>query len=136
VNRFMTAALIGAVLLSGCREQQGTDQETGSITPADIQQTRAGWPDGLAAAIDSGNARFSDDDFAAALRHYEEATRIAPDVTAGWFGIFMTQTALGDTTAANAAMQRVREIAPGATLVHPDTVPAALPPGHPTTTGQ
>jgi hypothetical protein len=133
MNRIMTAALIGVVMMTACRQDQGDDQLTGSVTPADMQQARAGWPEGLAAAVDSGNAAYSAQDYNAALAQFQEATRIAPEVTAGWFGVYMSQHALGDTAAANAAMLRVQQLAPGATLLHPDTQPGTLPAGHPTT---
>lgn len=144
MKRMMTAALIVAVMMTGCREDQGDDQMTGSVTPRDLQQARAGWPEGLAVAVDSGNALFSAKDYDGALAQFQEATRIAPEVTAGWFGIYMTEHARGNIAAADSAMARVQQLSPGASLVHPDTnagMPAghpdtSMPPAHPPTTGQ
>lgn len=147
MRRIWVAALIGAAtMMTACREDQGDDQMTGSVTPADVQQARAGWPDGLAVAVDSGNALFRAKDYDGALVQFQEATRIAPEVTAGWFGIYMTEQARGNIPAADSAMARVQQLSPGATLLHPDTTgmppghpdttPAVLPPAHPPTTGQ
>jgi Flp pilus assembly protein TadD len=134
VKRMMTAALIGAVMLTGCRQDQADDQMTGSVTPADMQQARSGWAPELSAAVDSGNAAFSAENYDAALEQFREATRIAPNVVAGWFGIYMTEHARGNIAAADSAMARVQQLSPGASLVHPDTGPAAMPPGHPAPT--
>lgn len=99
------------------------DQTTGEVTPETMQNVRASLPPGVADALDRGNAAYAADSFAAALEHYTEATRLGPEVAAAWFGVGMAQEALGDSAAAGQAMQRARDLAGGASLMHPDTTP-------------
>ncbi len=66
------------------------------------------------AQLDSGNVAFHVGDHQGALRHYEEATRLAPDQAAGWFGVYMAHNAMGNRVAADSAMQRVQALAPEA----------------------
>lgn len=67
--------------------------------------------------LDSGTAAFRADDFDAALRHYTRVTEVAPDVGAGWFGVYMAADALGDAELATDALERARSVVPGATLL-------------------
>ncbi|MDX1674063.1 MAG: tetratricopeptide repeat protein [Longimicrobiales bacterium] len=101
------------------------DQETGSIRGDEVRQTRAELPPELVAALDSGNAAYRRGDYQAALTAYEEAVAADDDVAAGWFGIYMAHLALGNTEAADSAMERAQSLAPGASLIHPgrDTTP-------------
>jgi Flp pilus assembly protein TadD len=112
------AALIGA--LAGCRSDAGPpdDQPTGSIDSAAWQKARA-LPAGVAAALDSGNVAFRAGDFEAARAQYIRATELGPHVSAAWFGLSMSERRLGNAASADAAMQRVRQLAPGASLLHP-----------------
>jgi hypothetical protein len=117
--------LVIAVLV-GCRRDAGDDQRTDTITPEAMAQARANWPAGVAVHVDSGNAAYSAQDYESASRHYRRATELGPEVTAAWFGIYMTEHARGNIAAADSAMQRTRELAPGATLLHApraDTTP-------------
>jgi len=52
------------------------------------------------------------------LRQYTLVTEIAPDIGAGWFGVYMAADALGDSERAEAALDRARSLIPGATLLH------------------
>ena len=112
------AALIGA--LAGCRSDAGVpdDQPTGSIDSTAWQKARA-LPAGVAAALDSGNVAFRAGEFEAARAQYLRATELGPDVSAAWFGLSMSERRIGNAAAADAAMQRVRQLAPGASLLHP-----------------
>jgi Flp pilus assembly protein TadD len=112
------AALIGA--LAGCRSDAGPpdDQTTGSIDSAAWQNARA-LPAGVAAALDSGNVAFRAGDFEAARAQYLRATELGPDVSAAWFGLSMSERRIGNAAAADSAMERVRQLAPGASLLHP-----------------
>lgn len=112
----VSAMLSCLLLLAGCRPQ---DQKTESVTPATFQEVRKDWPPELKAQIDSGNAAYSAKDYQGALDHYRSALQAQGDLTAAWFGIYMAQQALGNAAAADSAMAKVRELAPGATLVHP-----------------
>lgn len=100
------------------------DQETGSIRGDDVRQARENLPPEIVAALDSGNAAYSRGDYQAALDDYREAVDHDDDVAAAWFGLYMAHQALGNTEAADSALVRARDLAPGASLIHPgrDTV--------------
>jgi tetratricopeptide (TPR) repeat protein len=128
MRKMLVLALAGAAVLSACREDPG-DQRTETVTPRTMEQARAGWPEGLAAAVDSGNAAYSAGEYEAASAHYRRATQLGPDVTAGWFGIYMTEHARGNIAAADSAMQRARQLSPDASLIH--GAPGDTTPQHP-----
>lgn len=111
-------ALALALAALGCRPD---DQETGSVTPEAVREARSELPAQVLAHLDSGNARYEDHDYQAALEHYRAVVDGAPDAAAGWFGIYMAQLALGNTAAADSAMERARDLAPGASLIRPTT---------------
>jgi Flp pilus assembly protein TadD len=112
------AALIGA--LAGCRSDAGPpdDQATGSIDSTAWQKARA-LPAGVAAALDSGNIAFRAGDFEAARVQYLRATELGPEVSAAWFGLSMSERRIGNAASADSAMERVRLLAPAASLLHP-----------------
>jgi tetratricopeptide (TPR) repeat protein len=118
MRQLMTLVVVGTVLLIGCRQDDPGDQRTETMTPQSIEQARANWPAGLAEVIDSANAAFRVRDYEQANQLYRRATQIAPDVTAGWFGVHMAEQALGNTAASDSAMARAMELAPGASLIH------------------
>jgi len=94
----------------------------------DVQgpSTRAQLSPAVVEALDAGSEAFRADDFESALEHYTRAAELAPDEASGWFGIYMANEAMGDTAAAQAALETARELAPGASILHPtpdDTVP-------------
>jgi tetratricopeptide (TPR) repeat protein len=131
VTRAMVAlALAGAAALGACRRDDPGDQRTETVTPRTVEQARAGWPEGLGAIIDSANAAYSAGDYETASTLYRQATQMGPDVTAGWFGIYMAEHARGNVEAADSAMQRARALAPEASLIH-GAPGDTLPPGHP-----
>jgi Flp pilus assembly protein TadD len=112
------AALIGA--LAGCRSDAAPpdDQATGSIDSTAWRAARA-LPAGVGAALDSGNVAFRAGDFEAARAQYLRATELGPNVSAAWFGLSMSERRIGNAAAADSAMERVRQLAPGASLLHP-----------------
>lgn len=121
----ITAALTAATILAGCGPR-GDDQETGSISRDNVLQARDALDPAVVAALDSGNAAYRARRFEDARRHYIDATTRDDDVAAAWFGLYMAELALGNAQAAEAAMDRARQRAPGASLIHPtdtDTVP-------------
>lgn len=112
----------GLVVLSGCRPE---DQRTDSVDPVAARQERESWDPAMAAQLDSGNAAIRADEHARAREHFIRVTEMAPDVAAGWFGLYLAEQGVGDAEAAQAALERARSIASGATLIHPsegDTV--------------
>lgn len=120
----LIAGLVLLAVSAGACGPQGDDQETRTLDPAG-EQTRAQLDPEVVEALDSGTVSFREHRFEDALGHYETATELAPDQPAGWFGISMTQEALGDMEAAESAMARVRDLAPGATILHPDDTAGA-----------
>jgi hypothetical protein len=91
-------------------------------------------PAELQTRLDSANAAYRGRDYARALGLFEEVTRLAPELAAGWYGVGMTQGALGNRAAADSAMLRVHRLAPELPLQHPAaTAPPnphpAIPPG-------
>jgi tetratricopeptide (TPR) repeat protein len=121
--RALAALLLAGGVLAGCeRDAEPEDQATGSVTGEQVRGARQDWPAGAGAHLDSANAAFAAEDHQGALRHYQAMLAMddAPrnvHVTA-WFGVYMTQSALGDTAAANAAAARLQELAPDASLMH------------------
>lgn len=97
------------------------DQRTDSLDPNAGVQARENMLPEVVAQLDSGSQAFRDGDFKGALGYYQSVTELAPDVGAGWFGVYMAQLELGDAAAAQSALDRARRLAPGATLLHPDT---------------
>lgn len=102
------------------------DQRTDSVDPVAAMQDRASWDPAMAASLDSGNAAIRADSFELAQRHFLAVTEMAPDVAAGWFGLYLAEQGLGRGEEALAALERAQEIASGASLIHPteqDTMP-------------
>jgi hypothetical protein len=131
----LLAVAAAALMLGACERQgAGDDQTTGSVTPEDADAARAGWPAPATAHLDSANRAFSAKNYQEALRNYQAMLdlRGTPDnvkVTA-YFGVYMTQSALGDSVAARAAAERLQELEPGASLLHgnPMTGDSSQPP--------
>lgn len=109
----LAAAL--AVTSTACRPD---DEKTGSVNVQAGQQARSELPPAVVAHLDSGSVAFRANDYEAARRHYREAARLAPKQASTWFGVYMAEKALGNAAAADSALARVRELAPGATLLH------------------
>jgi len=117
-TRRVVLLLLAAATSLACRPP---DQRTDSLDPNAGTQARENMLPEVVAQLDSGSQAFRDGDFEEALRHYVSVTESAPDVGAGWFGVYMAQLELGDLPAAQVALDRARDLAPGATLIHPDT---------------
>lgn len=80
--------------------------------------TRASMPEGVPAALDSGNAAYRSGDYRAALEQFQSITEEHPDVQAAWFGVYMAQRALGNAAAADSAMRRAGMGSSEAARVH------------------
>jgi cytochrome c-type biogenesis protein CcmH/NrfG len=91
------------------------DQRTDSIEPG--VSGRAELSPETLAQIDSGNAAFRRDDFETAIARFREVTESAPDDPTGWFGLYMAYSETGDAAAADSALARAQELAPGASLL-------------------
>ena len=120
------------LLLTACRNDETVeDQRTDSMTSEEVKAARAGWPDGVAALVDSANAAYSAQSFERASALYRQAAQLAPDLPAVWFGIYMAEHARGNIAAADSAMKRAQELAPGASLIHGTPADTATPPPNP-----
>ena len=75
-------------------------------------------PPAIQSALDSGNAAYRSGDYRAALEQFESLASEHPDVRAAWFGVFMAHRALGNTAAADSAMQRAGMGSSDATRLH------------------
>lgn len=109
--------LLAVASLASCRAP--ADQTTESIDVQAGVRARESYPPAVVAQIDSGNAAYSAGNFEEALRHYRTAAEAGPEIPATWFGIYMAQHALGNLAGADSALERVKSIAPGASLLGP-----------------
>lgn len=107
------AALLALTAVPACG-----DREAPPRFPIGEPAERQAWPEGVAAAVDSGNAAFRAGDYGAARRHYAEATRAGPGVAAAWFGLYMAESALGNAAAAESALARAGDMASAARAHH------------------
>lgn len=107
------AALLAVTAVASCG-----DSEEPPRFPIGEPAERQAWPEGVAAAVDSGNAAFRAGDYGAARRHYAEATRAGPEVPAAWFGLYMAEGALGNAAAAESALARAGDMASAARAHH------------------
>ena len=113
-----TCAALTCIAFAACDRPE--DQPTGSISADDVREAGTRYSPEVRAALDSGNAAYRRHDWQTALGHYQRAADADEEATAAWFGVYMAHIALGDTTAAQAALERARDLAPGATLMHED----------------
>ncbi len=115
-------ALFSAVLLgSGCSPDPLDDM---TVARDDI-------PHEIAVLLDAGNAAFSAGDYETARQHYQGAARRDSTVAAAWYGVAMTERALGNDEAADAALQRLGEIGATAAPHHLPGDSAGGPPPSP-----
>lgn len=114
----LVISTVGALIVgvAGCVPE---DQRTDSVNPEVGRQNRAEWPEDVIVQVDSGNQAIRTEDAEQALGHYLRAVEEAPDNSTAWFGVYMAHNLLGNAAAADSAMARVRDLAPGATLVQP-----------------
>ncbi len=147
-------ALVAALGGGACGRPQSSSQgSAGTDSPEAAPASATAQVElGAGVQLDSGNAAYRAKDYARALTHYRAAAQRAPGLTAAWFGIYMAQDKLGNKAAADSAMKKVQELAPGMGA-HPATGAAgatsaadgmppagsagagALPPGHPALPG-
>lgn len=67
--------------------------------------------------LDSGNAAFRAGNLEDALRHYRAAADAAPGNPSAWFGVYMAHDAMGNTEAADSALERARRQVPGTAIM-------------------
>lgn len=130
------AAAASTALLSACggpesapvaRAASRAEPPRASIAPPTLR------PD-IQAVLYRGNEEFEAADYEAALASYGDAVGADSTVAAGWFGLYMSHTRLGNEVEAKAARDRLRALAtpvPG----DPHASPTGAGPGAPTGTG-
>ena len=106
---------LGLAVLTNCRPD---DQRTETVDPKG-EETHAQLAPEVVAQLDSGMVAFREERIDDALRYYKRVTELDPALAAGWFGVYMAQHRLGNTLAADSALERARRSAPGASLIHP-----------------
>lgn len=126
IRRTAYTALVALIALAAC--ERPDDQETGSISQDRVREARDNLDPAVVAALDSGNVAYRAKDYETARRYFREATEIDDGVAAAWFGVYMAELALGNDDEAEAAMERAQDLAPGASLIHPDTAGQAPAP--------
>jgi tetratricopeptide (TPR) repeat protein len=104
----MIPALAFALLAAACSQPEGErftvgDEatEAGSRLAPEVQTP-----------IDLGNQAYRAKEYEAALEHYQEATRMAPEEATGWFGVAMAAEALGNDEMATSARAQIGRLAP------------------------
>ena len=137
---FRVSALALLALCAGC----GTDSAPPARTAASAVEPRASIappelrPD-IRAVLNRGNEEFEAGDFEGALKSYGDAVGADSTVAAGWFGLFMSHSELGNAAEAEAARRRLRTLASprpgdphapaaGGEFDTGDTLPAQTPP--------
>ena len=120
--------ILATFLLAGCDQDDGSHRIP-LDTEGSLEEVVEDLPEEIQQQLDSANTAYRTRDYEGALRHYGEVTRLAPGLAAGWYGIGMTQMALGNGEAADSAMMRVHQLAPEVPLMHPET--QAPPNPHP-----
>jgi tetratricopeptide (TPR) repeat protein len=132
----LAAALLTAMLLVACGGDQGERVPlggAGSVEPMQVEDL----PPHIQAHLDSANAAFRARDYDGALAYFTQVSELAPGLAAGWYGIGMTHSALGNREEANAAMMQAHRLAPEIPLEHPTRQAPPNPhPMPPPTSGQ
>ncbi|HEX5727732.1 MAG TPA: tetratricopeptide repeat protein [Longimicrobiaceae bacterium] len=126
------AFLLVLLLLAACGRSEPPRRTLG----AHAEEAEAGrLAPAVQAQVDSGNLAYRAGDYAAAMRHYREAVRRAPDQAVPWFGVAMAAEKLGDRAAADSARARVRALSPQMQddAHHPGTPADSAAPGAPET---
>ena len=130
-NTISALAALTVLSLAACREDApASDPRTDSVTSEEVRAARSDWPAGVSELVDSANVAYSAQDYDQASALYRRASERAPDVPAVWFGIYMAEHARGNVAAADSAIARAQQLAPGASLIHgtpADTAPVISP---------
>lgn len=101
------AVLIGTmVVLAGCAGSKAEGPEKVSLT--------------FQAQLDSGNAAYRRGDYKTSAKFFYQATESDKENLSGWYGVYMVESKLGNTEAANKAREIVAKAAPEMPLTeHP-----------------
>lgn len=98
-------------LMAGVAACSSGDDQNGRRSLGD-ESAPATVPANVQAQLDSGNTAFRGGDTEAALEHYRQVTVLAPELAAGWFGVYLAETRLGNEAEADSAAVVVHRLAP------------------------
>jgi tetratricopeptide (TPR) repeat protein len=107
----MVVAVVGLAACGGDEAAEG-DRVRLDQPQQSQQGSRADWPDGLAERVDAANAAYGEGRYEAAAEMYREMTAEHPDIGTLWFGLYLSETALGNEEAAEEALVKVQEMVP------------------------
>lgn len=111
MRSYRLGAAVTLVWMTACG---GAEQaEETRFEGAAVQEARAGWPDGLAAMVDSGNTAYREGRLDDAADLFERATQRFPHIGAPWFGLHMAEHARGNLEAADSARVKAEDLTPG-----------------------
>ena len=110
--RIGIVALLLAAVACGGDDQAALSEET-RFEGGEVTTARAGWPEGLAAMVDSGNVAFREGRHEDAAGIFRSATDRYPHIGAPWFGLYMAEHALGNLDAATEALEKSESLTPG-----------------------
>lgn len=106
MKRAILTILVAGVAACGSGDDQNGRRSLGDEAgPATV-------PANVQAQLDSGNTAFRGGDIEAALEHYHQVTVLAPELPAGWFGVYLAETRLGHKAEADSAAMVVHRLAP------------------------
>lgn len=130
--------LLMAVSLVACGSGKQAARDPGgsggpsTSTPSDSATDSAlnAVPPAVRAQLDSGTSAYREGRIKEARAYYQQVTKMSPHLAAGWFGVYMVDTQLGDSVAADTAFERARSLDPSLTgaTAHTRTSPhGAMP---------
>lgn len=103
-----TLILAAVLAVAGCSGETPGERTVLGSRPDSI----AGIPEEVRVHLDSGTAAFRAKDYEEARAQYGKAAQAGPGLAATWLGVAMAERALGNSGAADSAMDRARAIAP------------------------
>ncbi len=132
-----TVALASVV---ACGGEEGERVELGEPQQQERADARANWSPELTARIDDANTAYAAGDYEDAAEMWRSITDEQPELGVAWFGLSMAERAMGNTEAADEALARSEELAPGLGRMHQaatDSTARApgMPQGHPSVGG-
>lgn len=93
---------VATILVSCARSDKDAPEDTATLE-------QPGLPPEVQAQLDSGNAAYAEGRYNEALKYYQRVTELDSALSAGWFGVYMAQSRLGNQAAADSAMAKARK---------------------------
>lgn len=114
----MMVVLSLAALAACGGEDEGERVPLGEQQPATEQQAAPRLPEEVQVRVDSANTAYAAGEYQVAADVFRAITEEHPDLSVGWFGLYMAETKLGNTEAAAEAMAEVEARSPGLAPLH------------------